>query len=38
MVDCEIELRRVYELEDFGPLESMERFREMCISGAEKKA
>ena len=35
--DCEIELRRVYELEDFGPLESMERFRAMGISGAEKK-
>lgn len=38
MADCEIELRRVYELEDFGPLESMDRFREMGISGAEKKA
>jgi hypothetical protein len=36
--DCEIELRRVYELEDFGPMESMDRFREMGISGAEKKA
>jgi hypothetical protein len=38
MADCEIEMRRVYELEDFGPLESMDRFREMGISGAEKKA
>jgi hypothetical protein len=38
MTDCEIELRRVYELEDFGPLESMDRFRAMGISGAEKKA
>jgi hypothetical protein len=36
--DCEIELRRVYELEDFGPLEAMDRFRELGISGAEKKA
>ncbi|MGE3229264.1 MAG: YciI family protein [Hyphomicrobium sp.] len=36
--DCEIELRRLYELEDFGPLESMDRFREMGIAGAEKKA
>ena len=36
--DCEIELRRVYELEDLGPLESMERFRALGISGAEKKA
>ena len=35
--DCEIELRRVYELEDFGPHESMERFRALGISGAEKK-
>lgn len=35
--DCEIELRRLYELEDFGPMESMDRFREMGISGAEKK-
>jgi hypothetical protein len=36
--DCEIELRRLYELEDFGPMEAMDRFREMGISGAEKKA
>ena len=36
--DCEIELRRLYELEDFGPLPSMDRFREMGISGAEKKS
>jgi hypothetical protein len=35
--DCEIELRRLYELEDFGPMEAMDRFREMGISGAEKK-
>ncbi len=36
--DCEIEMRQLYELEDFGPLESMDRFRELGISGAEKKA
>lgn len=36
--DCEIELRQLYELEDFGPMEAMDRFREMGISGAEKKA
>ncbi|WP_072396352.1 YciI family protein [Hyphomicrobium sp. CS1GBMeth3] len=36
--DCEIELRRLYELEDFGPLESMDRFRELGINGAEKKS
>lgn len=36
--DCEIELRRMYELEDFGPMRSMERFREMGISGAAKKS
>lgn len=35
--DCEIELRRLYELEDFGPLPSMDRFREMGMNGAEKK-
>lgn len=34
--DCEIEMRRLYELEDFGPLPSMDRFREMDISGARK--
>ena len=38
MADCEIEMRRVYELEDFGPMDAMDRFREMGISGAEKKA
>jgi hypothetical protein len=36
--DCEIEMRQLYELDDFGPLESMDRFRELGISGAEKKA
>lgn len=27
--DCEIEVRRMFELEDFGNSESMDRFREM---------
>ncbi|WP_439543705.1 YciI family protein [Hyphomicrobium sp.] len=36
--DCEIEMRQLYELEDFGPLESMDRFRELGMGGAEKKA
>ena len=29
----EIEVRQLYELEDFGPSEAMERFREMGVSG-----
>ena len=36
--DCEIEMRQLYELDDFGPLESMDRFRELGMGGAEKKA
>jgi hypothetical protein len=36
--DCEIEMRQLYELEDFGPMEAMDRFRELGMSGAEKKA
>lgn len=36
--DCEIEVRQVFELEDFGPGEAVDRFREMGMSGAEKKA
>ena len=30
-----IEIRQLYEIEDFGPSEAMERFREMGI-GTEK--
>ena len=31
--DCEIEVRQLFELEDFGPSEAVERFREMGIGG-----
>jgi hypothetical protein len=31
--DCHIEVRRVYELEDFGPLESIKRFRDIPGNG-----
>ena len=34
--DCEIEVRQMFELEDFGEDEVLDRFREMGISGAEK--
>lgn len=29
--ECEIEVRQLYELEDFGPMETLERFREIGI-------
>jgi len=32
---CEIEVRQLFELEDFGPSEAVERFREMGV-GAKK--
>lgn len=32
--DAEIEVRQLYELEDFGPLKATERFREIGMSGA----
>jgi hypothetical protein len=32
--DCEIEVRQMYELEDFPQNETIERFREMEIGGA----
>ncbi len=35
--DCEIEVRRMFELEDFGNSETMDRFREMGMSGGEKE-
>ena len=35
--DCEIEVRQMFELEDFGPSESVDRFREMGMSGEEKR-
>ena len=35
--DCEIEVRQMFELEDFGDNETLDRFREIGIGGAEKK-
>jgi hypothetical protein len=32
--DCEIEVRQLFELEDFGESEAIERFREMGAGGA----
>jgi hypothetical protein len=34
--DAEIEVRQLYELEDFGPSEAVERFRKMGV-GTKKK-
>jgi hypothetical protein len=31
--DCEVEVRQLFELEDFGPSEAVGRFREMGIGG-----
>ncbi|HET7211282.1 MAG TPA: YciI family protein [Methyloceanibacter sp.] len=31
--DCEIEVRQLYELEDFGESETLDRFREIGIGG-----
>jgi len=31
-VDCEIEVRQLFELEDFGPSEAVERFRDIEFS------
>jgi len=32
--DCEIEVRQLFELEDFGESEAIDRFREMGVGGA----
>jgi hypothetical protein len=32
--DCEIEIRQLFELEDFGQSDAIERFREMRVGGA----
>ena len=32
--DCEIEVRQLFELDDFGESEAIERFREMGVGGA----
>lgn len=34
--DCEIEVRQMFELEDFGEGDALDRFRELGMSGAEK--
>ena len=35
--DCEIEVRQMFELEDFGESETLNRFREMGMCGEEKR-
>jgi hypothetical protein len=35
--DCDIEVRQMFELEDFGESETLDRFREVGMSGEEKK-
>jgi hypothetical protein len=35
--DCEIEVRRMFEFEDFGNSETMDRFREMGMGGAQRE-
>jgi hypothetical protein len=35
--ECEIEVRQLFELEDFGPSEAVERFREMEKERTRKK-
>jgi hypothetical protein len=34
--EAEIEIRQLYELEDFGPIEAMDRFRELGVGGEKK--
>ena len=34
--DCEIEVRRVFELEDFEPNAAVERFREIGVGGEKR--
>lgn len=35
--DCEIEVRRMFELADFGETDTLDRFREIGLSGEEKR-
>ena len=35
--DCEIEVRQMFELEDFGDTETLDRFREIGMGGEEKR-
>jgi hypothetical protein len=34
--DCEIEVRQLFEMEDFGPSEAVERFREIGVGSEER--
>lgn len=34
--DCEIEVRQLFEMEDFGPSDAIERFREVGVGSKEK--
>ncbi len=34
--DCEIEVRQLFEMEDFGPSEAVERFREIGVGSKEE--
>jgi len=34
--ECEIEVRQLFELEDFGPSDAIERFRELGVAGEKK--
>ena len=34
--DCEIEVRQMFELEDFGTSETLDRFREVGMGGEER--
>jgi hypothetical protein len=33
--DCEIEVRQLFELEDFGPSQTVERFRKMGMGSKQ---
>jgi hypothetical protein len=35
--DCEIEVRQMFELGDFGESDTLDRFREMGMSGEERR-
>ena len=34
--DCEIEVRQLFDLEDFGPSDAIKRFRELGVGGTEE--
>ncbi len=35
--DCEIEVRQLFGLDDFGPSDAVERFRELGVGGVEER-